>query len=479
MLWRNVTMLCLVLIIAALALAPSCRITIYSPELEIEGPVSMSWSAFREAGARGRITAEAMALDISGNVYIAGSSVVWGSDGSREYATVKYDNNGNELWVARYDGPVNGDDDASAIAVDASGNVYVTGTSYGGGTPQQEEGDCDYATVKYDSNGNELWVKRYDGPNGSYHYPPAIALDGSGNVYVAGYATVTGGYREGDRDYATIKYSSDGTELWVRLYGESVGSRDMATAIAVDGSGDVYVTGSSAGDCVTIKYGSNGNRQWVARYDGPAGQGDGGNAIVVDGSGSIYITGHSVGIDTRGDYLTIKYNSYGKQLWVGRYDGPTSMSDSGQAIAVDDLGNVHVTGQSHGNDNDEDNWYREYATVKYDSDGNELWVARYVFPRLLTDGAEAIAIDKFGGVYVAGEGFATLKYDSGGNQIWVAQYTGPSGTRDRARAIALDDMGNVYIAGSLLCKKTTVPGPGCEAISERDHEGSAIIKYSQ
>ena len=81
-----------------------------------------------------------------------------GLNGSYDYATTKYNASGQEQWVGRYDGPANGIDFATAIAVDGSGDTYVTGSSEGSGTSD------DYATIKYDSAGQEQWVARYDGP---------------------------------------------------------------------------------------------------------------------------------------------------------------------------------------------------------------------------------------------------------------------------------------------------------------------------
>jgi len=85
-----------------------------------------------------------------------------------------------EQWVARYDGPGNSTDCPVAMAVDASGNVYVTGTSDGSGTYG------DYATVKYDSSGTALWVARYNGPENGEDNARAVTVDASGNVYVTG-----------------------------------------------------------------------------------------------------------------------------------------------------------------------------------------------------------------------------------------------------------------------------------------------------
>ena len=100
----------------------------------------------------------------------------------------------NELWVKRYNGPGNDDDSASAITADNLLNVYVTGGSYGSGI------DYDYATIKYDPDGNELWVKRYDGPGNYYDYAEALAVDGADNVYVTGGSHGSGDPHQPRRD---------------------------------------------------------------------------------------------------------------------------------------------------------------------------------------------------------------------------------------------------------------------------------------
>ena len=155
-------------------------------------------------------------------------------------------------WVRRYNGPGNYDDCAWDIAIDGSGNVYVTGYSVGSGT------SSDYATIKYKPNGDTAWVRRYNVLGTSDNWPLAIALDGSGNAYVTGvsYASGTG------LDYATMKYDSSGNKLWVQRYngaGNCYNCYDFACAIALDGSNNVYVTGGSYGigtshDYATIKY---------------------------------------------------------------------------------------------------------------------------------------------------------------------------------------------------------------------------------
>jgi hypothetical protein len=129
---------------------------------------------------------------------------------------------------------------------------------------------------------------------------------------------------------------------------------------------------------------------WVARYNGPGNDYDGAVAIVLDSSGNVYVTGDSIGSGSGADYVTIKYNSSGEEQWVARYDD--GLGDAATALAVDSSGNVYVTGQS---------WSAktsnyDYATVKYNTDGHEQWVARYDGPANDYDYPTGIAVDSSG-----------------------------------------------------------------------------------
>ena len=239
-------------------------------------------------------------------------------------------------WVKRYNGPGNYTDEAFAIAVDGSGNVYVTGYSCGSGT------DFDYVTIKYHPNGDTAWVRRYNGPGNSADEAFAIAVDGSGNVYVTG-VTNYEGYSGTYADYATIKYSPDGDTIWVRTYNGDGNSIDWASAIAVDSSGNVYVTGVSYGygganyDYATIKYYPNGVVAWVREHNGRADSVDYALAIAVDDSNNVYVTGFtSVWVWGR-DYTTVKYYPNGDSPWAKEYNGPGQQNDRACAIAVDEL----------------------------------------------------------------------------------------------------------------------------------------------
>jgi uncharacterized delta-60 repeat protein len=385
--------------------------------------------------------AQAMAVDDSGNVYVTGHS--YGSSSHYDYATTKYDSDGNEQWVVRYNGPGNYNDTPSAIAVDAFGNIYVTGYSYGDGT------GCDYATIKYDSDGIEQWVARYNGPGNGNDLVSAMAVDSVGNIYITGES-----YDEqSSLDYKTIKYDSNGKQLWVATYNGPGNYNDSAKAITIDAFGNIYVTGYSYGgsetreDYATVKYNSSGHQLWVARYAGPSGPPhsayDVANAVAVDAQGYVYVTGYSDGGNTSYDYATIKYDSSGHELWVARYNGSENKYDYARAIALDSSGCVYVTGYS-----DNRSTHQDYATIKYDSSGNQLWIATYNGPANNNDRASSIIVDSSDNVYVTGYSedwdtsidYATIMYNLAGKELWVATYDGPALTSDDTAGMSNDDV---------------------------------------
>jgi hypothetical protein len=348
----------------------------------------------------------------------------------------------NQEWVARYNGQGDSSDIAFSIAVDESGNVYVTGNSYG------NETNFDCLTIKYNSAGFLQWTQRYNGTGNSYDGTHSIAVDDSGNVYVTGGSSVTNQLL----NYVTIKYNSAGVQQWVADYNGPGNSDDFASSITMDGSGNIYVTGESGGIGIsasaTIKYNSAGEQQWVARYNGNYLD----NSIIADDSGNVYVTGAGLGSGTDYDYTTIKYNSSGEEQWVAKYNGSGNGPDVPNSIALDYSGNVYVTGDSYGSGT----YKKDYATIKYNSNGIQQWVSRYNGTGNGFDYATSLVVDSAGNSYVTGDisdslgnrDYATLKYNTEGIQQWVAIYSGPADySDDYAHSIALDDLGNIYVTG--------------------------------
>lgn len=388
-----------------------------------------------------------LAIDDSGCVYVTGE-IFGGWTTFNDCATIKYHPNGDTAWVRTYNGPGSARDVAFAIAIDASGQVYITGESWGGST------GADLVTIKYLSDGDTAWIRRYSRAGSYDDGARAITVDDSGNVYVTGYSFGS----SANSDYLTIKYNPYGDTAWVRTYDGPANMWDEAYAIEVDDSGNVYVNGDSWGsgtleDYATIKYDSVGNQLWVKRYDGPGGGEDHARSLTTDGSGNVYVTGSSDGGGENDDYATIKYHANGDTAWVRRYNGPADREDGGFGITTDADGYVYVTGTSPGNGGGGD-----FATIKYDANGDTLWVRRYNGPGNANDLAIGIAVDDSGNVYVSGRSFgfgssydvATIKYDAEGEECWIERYDGPVSEYDYPHAMVLDHDGSIYIAGESM-----------------------------
>jgi hypothetical protein len=192
----------------------------------LAGQVREEWQLRYNSYGNAADIADTIATDANGNIYVAGRS----DDG---ITLVKYAPDGTQLWVARYTGrPGWG---ACHRGGPPWGNVCMTGNV-------NREGGSDYLTLKYAPDGTLLWAATYNGYEGAYHHDQAtaIAVDEQGNIYVTG-ASYGGG--ENGNDFATLKYDPNGNLMWVARYDEGLGLYEEARAIAVDASGNAFVLG--------------------------------------------------------------------------------------------------------------------------------------------------------------------------------------------------------------------------------------------
>lgn len=358
------------------------------------------------------------------------------------------------VWVNRWTSPGAESDWAYAIALDDSGNVYVTGKTEHSATHD------DWTTIKYYPGGDTAWVRYYASPGSYNERANAITIGPSGNIYITGYTMSSGA-----GDYLTIRYKPDGDTAWTRIYDGIAGQYDFARWVAVDDQENVYVTGYSRGynyqfDIVTVKYDSSGTQLWVARFDGPGNEDDQANKVITDNNGYVYVVGYvnPYSSGNFNDYATIKYDPVtGDTMWARTYNGPTDSSDIARDIAVDVAGNVYVMGSSRGSGTSTD-----IVTIKYDSSGVEKWIARYDNPDTSgSDGGYGIKIDGAGNIYVAGQSrglgtgtdFVLIKYSPDSTQQWVVRYNGPANGLDRpsdqvgGKCMGIDNKANIYVAG--------------------------------
>jgi catechol 2,3-dioxygenase-like lactoylglutathione lyase family enzyme len=367
----------------------------------------------------------------------------------------------NQLWIRQLG--TSATDGASAAAPDGSGGVYVSGTTLGSlGGPNT--GGNDAWLARYDSAGNQVWIRQLGASN--YDYANAAAPDGSGGVYVSGYTSGDlGGPNAGGFDAWLARYDSAGNQVWIRQLGK--GSNDNASAAVPDGSGGVHVSGTTSGsfggpsagaaDAWLAHYDSAGNRLWIRQLG--TNTGDHAYAAAPDGSGGLYVSGFtdgSLGGPSAGaaDAWLAHYDSAGNRLWIRQLG--TNTDDHAYAAAPDGSGGLYVGGYTIGSLGGPNAGGYDAWVARYDGAGNQLWIRQ--LGTSSGEVANAAAPDGAGGLYVSGGTDGSLggpkagsydvwlaRYDSAGNQIWIHQLG--TNVDDTASAAAPDGSGGVYVSG--------------------------------
>ena len=415
-------------------------------------------------GGTGRDGGNRIAVDGSGNSYVTGDfegSATFGTynftgAGSSDIFVEKLDSGGTVLWARRMGGT--SIDTARGIAASSGGTSYVTGAFHGTATfgtyPLTSSGDADMFIEKLNPSGTVLWVRNMGGGAGSYAYGLGIAVDSSGNSYVTGYfgGTVNfGSYpltSAGDRDIFVEKLDPSGAVLWARKMG---GTRyDYGADIAVDSGGNSYVTGVFQGSATFGTY----------------------NLSAAGGS-------------TDYDIFVEKLDSTGTVLWARRMGSALitypQQIESGDGITVDSGGNSYVTGGFLGTATfgtitltSTDSYYQDIFVEKLDPAGTVLW-AKNMGAWGPGDLGDDIAVDSGGNSYVTGvfSGTATFgsytlasadpsdcfveKLDPTGTVLWAKEMGGTSGAA--GGGIAVDSGGNSYVTGQFKGTATFGPYP--------------------
>ena len=281
------------------------------------------------------------------------------------------------------------------------------------------------------------WQKSYD----NTHFDEAVdvVVDAAGNVYVTGRSNNGANY-----DFATVKYDSDGTQKWVARY--DGGDSDLPIGLRVDALGNVYVAGRRHNgtdfDYFLVKYDASGGEQWgITPFD--SGGEDEPAAMAIDNAGNVYLTGKSCN-GGNCNIVTLKYTTGGALDWSAVYNA--SDDDEGVGIGVDISGNVYVAGRSSNGGN------TDIVTIKYNDTGSKLWVTSYNSGN--NDYPAAMVVDAAGNSYVAGRisrfpaisDVLVVKYDSSGLRQWSASYS--NGLTNLTVAMAVGATGNVYVTSA-------------------------------
>jgi hypothetical protein len=377
---------------------------------------SVRWSA-RYDGSRGGVggLATAVAVDAAGNVYAAGyvhDGVIFNQN--YDYLLVKFGPDGAQRWAHRYNGPANNWDFATQVAVDGSGNAYVTGYSYGDG--------YDWATLKLAADGTLRWERRLSGPGRSDDRAVDMALLPDGNLVVAGVTQNSGDGLTNDAE--TVAYDAQGGIVWRARWTDTAISHELVADLDTDPSGRIAITGTTAESAspyavpapVTLRYGSGGALLQTIRSDGGA-------SVDVDAAGNVYVTGFFVAAPSISSVA--KFDAAGQRVWAT----PVSLVDgdvlSPAFVAADSAGAVTVAGTVRGTSTGNG----DYLTIRYAPDGSERW--RHRFGGQPDPGQQ----DDVAGLAVAGDGTALVTgtswngyVSSGGTANDIVTLRFPAGT---------------------------------------------------
>ena len=308
---------------------------------------------------------------------------------------------------------------------DAQGNTYITGAS-----SNELQPAADFYTMKISPQGTILWQARISADKYAVEYGVKLLLDADGNLVVTGLK-----WNGNDMDIRTIKYSPDGAQIWESIFNSPYQGVDSPAAIISDPAGSIYITGlswsGSTVDYITLKYNTDGTLAWQARNNGPGGESwNEATAIAVDNIGNVIVTGYSPNNEGWLNYHTVKYNDNGTQLWVQDYNyastDPENISDvtnsAARSVTTDGDNNIYVTGVF-------DIYLERIGTIKYNAAGEQQWTATYKTEGEKTQGWQTAFRD--GKLYVAGShngnfsnnGNVLISYEPDGTQNWVRETT--------------------------------------------------------
>jgi hypothetical protein len=426
-------------------------------------------------GESGQDDAYDAAVDGAGNIYVAGI-VDNGTNDDAE--VVSYDPDGVERWAFRHDGGIQ--DHLFGVAVDEeTGDVVVAGQAY---RTKGERGDYDFMAIRLDPAGELRWEAVHDRgpvPIGTGDFGHALALDDDGAAYVTGASHNGQNY-----DYLTWKVLPDGTEAWIAVHDGGESDHADAVLIDRDGNPIVlgFSALGAGSDIAAIEYdGDTGDVVWSVREpptlpggeDRPgSGAPLGHNAVAVDAAGAVYVTGRGSNATTDG-VVTVKYADDGTEEWAAVYDG--GLEDHAYAIEVDDQGNTTVVGSVFVDAYMGQHW--DLQALSYDRRGRLRWSARW--DGFYEDRGTDVAIDDDGNVYVTGRtdtgssfDVLTVKYRPNGKREWVKKWDSPNGLNDTGVAIDVGADGNSYVAA-------TTGGPGAGDATTISYSPDGTLRWAK
>lgn len=402
----------------------------------------------------GEFTEKGVALCMSNGVlYSTGYTYSYGED--RNFCTIKYDAAGNKVWTKTLNGPNSDTDEPIGIAPDGSGNIYVVGRS------KNAANNYDIFIIKYNSAGDTIWTRNYDAGLTADETASDLAVDASGNIYVTGIADNDASLLT-NNDFITLKYSTAGALQWIKVFNGNSNADDKAASIALDNAGNAVVAGKTWNgtdyDIHVIKYASaNGAPTSFATNVSNLGD-DVPVKVKVDNNSNIIVGAKSDRDGTSAtniDMLTIQYNSAGTQQWLQLYNGSGNGDDDVNNMTVDAVGNIYLAGSVDVDATSAVN--EDFVAIKYSTTGNKDWDKTFNGSANASDAAYDVSVDASGVVYVTGQtdngtlgdrnlDGTTVEYSAAGLELSHISFNGFLTSSDGNNAV-LNDNGSVYVTG--------------------------------
>lgn len=312
---------------------------------KFDGSGNKQWSVNQPAAA--------VALDERGDLFVVGTSTMPEGDVDFRHADItvlKYAGDGKKLWTRSVGTPFT--DYGTGVALDRSGHIYVAGGTQGSFVKKTSRRDDDACLVKLDTEGNVLWTREWGSP-GFIDGARGVGVDESGNVYLGGSfgRPLDDQARPGTEPFYSIKLDGNGNEK-----GKHVVNRDAQTVYNQinDRKGNFYVLGQTLsyaaapvneGEIYLAKFNNKWDEEWTRPWNAEGIKKM--RALAVDGSGNVYVAGSlEQGKERVSRLVILKYSRDGVLLW--QHLQPVSYGDQVNGIAVDPKGNVFLTGTTGG-----------------------------------------------------------------------------------------------------------------------------------
>jgi hypothetical protein len=434
-----------------------------------------------------------VAVDSSGNTFVTGDfrgtadfdpgvgTANLTSSGSQDVFVVKVNSSGEYVWAKQLGGCCF--DSGYSVAVDSSGNTYVTGEFSGtadfdpgvGTANLTSAGGADVFVVKLNSSGGYVWANQFSGTG--FGAGRSVAVDSSGNTFVTGFFEGTADFNpgvgtanlasSGSQDVFVVKLNSSGGYVWAKRFGGT--DTDLGLSVAVDSSGNTFVAGyflgeanfdpgslsnanltsSGSQDVFVVKLTTFGEYVWAKRFGGTSF--DNGYSVAVDSSGNTFVAGFfsgtadfDPGVGTANltsagdaDVFVVKLNSSGEYVWAKQLGG--TGSDIGFSVAVDSSGNTYVAG--------------DFASVYFgDCPGTAC----------LRSAGDADAF--------------VVKVNSSGGYVWAKRFGGTGS--DIGFSVAVDSSGNTYVAGIFSGTADFDPSAGAANLTSSGYADVFVVKLN-